>query len=418
MGVLLYWIGVRLYALAVHLAAPFIPKARAAVQGRRGRWKRLEAALGGDSRPVIWMHCASLGEFEQGRPVLEALRRERPECALLLTFFSPSGYMVRKDWPGADYVYYLPFDGPRAAARWVRTVRPALAIFVKYEFWYFHLRALQRAGVPTILVSAVFRKGQPFFRGWGRVHRRMLHRFQHIFVQRPAHDALLRGIGFETSSVAGDTRFDRVSDTAALPRMPAAETLAQRGFLVVAGSTWPPDETLLAEALAALPLDATLLLAPHEVDAAHLAAIEAQFAPFGPVRWSEWERAASESGPTPRVVIVDCVGMLTALYGSGQVAYVGGGFGRGIHNVLEPAAHGLPVIFGPRHAAFPEAADLLSSGAAAEVESASALAARIREWMTDDAARQAAGRAAAAYVQDGKGATALVMAWLDENAGQ
>lgn len=413
---LLYDTAVGLYHLGIRCAGRWSAKARAWRDGRRGLWERLEAkapALQG----CLWVHCASVGEFEQGRPVLEAIKAARPELPVLLTFFSPSGYTAFKDLPLATHVDYLPPDSAANARRLVALVAPRASLFVRYEFWYHHLHALKAAGVPVFLVSAIFREGQLFFRWYGGAWRRMLRCFTHLFTQDAGSQALLARIGLgDRATVSGDTRLDRVlAIVREAPDLPIAGAFRGDGPLLVAGSTWPPDEALLRTALDAEAVKC--LIAPHELGDAQLADIERTF-PKPLVRWSELEGADVANvrtmlgGARGGTLLVDRMGLLARLYRHGDIAYVGGGFTDGIHSVLEAAAWGRPVIFGPRHRKFPEAQGLIDAGAAAEVHDAATLTAVLHRWLHDPADRQRASEAAAAYVQRHAGASARVAAAL------
>lgn len=410
MSEVLYWLGVKAYEAAVRIAALWNRKAAEAARGRRGLLDKIEATMQADVRPRIWMHCASLGEFEQGRPALEALRAKHPDHAFVLTFFSPSGYRVRKDWPGADYVFYLPFDGARRAQRLVAALQPTLAIWVKYEFWYFTLSALQRAAAPTILIAALLHADAAPFRWWGALHRRMAHGFRWIFTQDEESRERLLSISVTNTSTAGDPRYDRVlSAAASAQEIERAAGFSASGFTIVAGSTWPADEAMLAEALQSLPSEVKLFLVPHEVDEAHLRGIEARFGQEC-ARWSGWTGEAAA-----RVLLVDGVGTLMSLYRYAQVAYVGGGFGNaGVHNVLEPAAYGVPVLMGPVYRQFIEAGVLLDNGGAVVVTGAAEFAAQVLRLMKEDAARQAMGRGAAEVVRRGAGATEKIVGKIED----
>lgn len=402
------------YTILVRAAAPFHPKARAWVTGRRGLWERLEAKAPG-LRGCLWMHCASVGEFEQGRPVLEALHAAHPERPVLVTFFSPSGYEARKDLPLATHVDYLPADNAANGARLVALLRPSAVLWVKYEFWPGTLGALAAARVPTFLVSAIFRSGQPFFRWYGGAWRRMLRGLTHLFVQDEGSRALLERIGIRHVTVSGDTRFDRVrAIVEANEELPTAAAFRGAGPVLVCGSTWPADEALLRDAFAGMDRAVKALVVPHELSPSGLAATEARF-PKPLVRWSELERtppgnAAAMLGSNPAgTLLVDRMGLLARLYRHGDVAYVGGGFGEGIHSLLEPAAWGLPVIFGPRHTKFAEARGLIAAGGGFEVHNSDQLRTVVRRLLTDPEARRSAGAAAAQYVHAQAGATARVV---------
>lgn len=409
---LFYDLGIGAYHATVRVAARWNPKARAWVQGRKELWERLERAAP-ELRGGLWMHCASVGEFEQGRPVLEAIKAQRPALPVLLTFYSPSGYAACKQEPLATHVDLLPPDRARSAARLQQLIQPAAAVFVKYEFWYHHLHALHARQVPTFLVSALFRKDQPFFRWHGGAWRRMLQCFTHIFTQDPASLELLRNVGIQAASVGGDTRFDRVAAIAAAgEELPLARAFAGEGPVLVCGSTWPRDEQLLATALDRLGAGAPkCIVAPHELHAQQLLAIEQRF-PKPLARWSELEESplgsvsATLGASAQGTLLVDRMGLLARLYRYGGVAYVGGGFTDGIHSLLEAAAWGVPVLFGPKHRKFPEAQGLIAAGAAQEVSHAAELQAALQRWLADPIALRHAGEAAQRYVQARTGGTA------------
>jgi 3-deoxy-D-manno-octulosonic-acid transferase len=413
-------LGTCLYHLGVRIAAPFVPKARQWRAGREGLWERLEArreALQG----CLWMHCASMGEFEQGRPVLEAIKRERPELPVLLTFFSPSGYEARKGLgstaPGSlvTHVEYLPPDSATNAKRLLDLVRPRTVLWVKYEFWPQHLAALRQRGIPVHLVSGIFRPGQPFFKWYGAAWRSMLGCFTELFVQDEASRALLAGIGLRNVTVSGDTRFDRVH---AIVKADEAFHLAAafrgEGPVLVCGSTWPADEMVLLECVKLMGRAPKLLVVPHELDTPHLRTIEQRF-PKPLARWSEVEHSPVDSvrhtlgEASIATLLVDRMGLLARLYRHGDVAYVGGGFGDGIHNLLEPAAWGLPVIFGPQHGKFAEAKGLIDAGGGFCVHDAEELAGVLKRLLNDAGARRNAGEAAARYVRERSGATRRIV---------
>ncbi|XZF15284.1 3-deoxy-D-manno-octulosonic acid transferase [Chitinophagaceae bacterium MMS25-I14] len=410
MSVLLYWLGLRLYNIILHIAAMFNPKAKLFVKGRKGLPDRIRYALINERRSRIWMHCASLGEFEQGRPLLEKLRKQYPGHAFVLTFFSPSGYEVRKNYEGADYIFYLPLDSVMNARRFLRYVQPDLCIFVKYELWYYYLTGIARKNIPAILVSAIFREKQSFFQWYGALQRRMLHCFTHIFVQDEVSVKLLLKAGFENVSVSGDTRFDRVAEAAEqVTPVTAAGEFCRSHKIIVAGSTWPADETILFDTMKLLPGHWKLLLVPHEVHESHIAALQKTWGSEA-VKWSEWE-------PTSdcRVLIVDTVGLLLKLYQYATIAWIGGGFGKaGVHNVLEAAVYGKPCFYGPVYYQFLEAKALISEGGAFTVQTAAELAEQILHLEQDTAAYEHAADAATTYVQKNAGATGKILAYLAE----
>jgi len=422
-------IATALYHFGVRVAAPFLPKAKQWINGRKGLWERLEAkasALNG----CLWMHCASVGEFEQGRPLLEALRAKQPDLPILLTFFSPSGFEAVKNTTLATHVEYLPLDSAANAKRFLATVRPTMAIFVRYEFWYDHLMALENAQVPTFLLSAIFRPSQPFFQWYGGAHRAMLRTFKWIFVQEKASLELLSGIGINNATVSGDTRFDRVAAIAASNALlPIAEAYrkAEVRPVIVAGSTWPADDALLLEALEQLTNKPRVIVAPHEFGAGSLAKIAASY-PDPVAVWSELESqlelerpiarpsdlAPDEDPLNARTLLVDRMGLLSRMYKYGDIAYVGGGFGSGIHSLLEAAAWGKPVIFGPHHGSFAEAKGLIDAGAGFEVKNAKELVAVLQKLLNDPVALGAASTAASDYVQARIGATQRVLTGIQE----
>ena len=382
----LYRLATAAYHGAVHLAAlAGNDRARHWVAGRRRPWPEVPPG-----RPLLWMHVASLGEFEQGRPVLELLRRRHPDHFVLLTFFSPSGYERRHDTALADAVAYLPHDTPATARRWVRHLDPALAVFVKYDFWYYHLRELHARGTPTYLIAGSFRPGQPFFRPYGRWYRRVLHFFTRLIVQTPRDRELLLGAGLppDRVTVGGDPRMDRTLELAAQPFTdPVLAAFTAGHPTLIAGSVWQPDVAALAGAWPTLPPDWRLLLAPHQL---HEPELERWAGRFGAVRYS---RSDPGEAAGARVLLLDTIGLLSRAYRYGALAYVGGAFRSGLHNTLEPLAYGLPVVFGPRYRKFPEATMALARGGAFSVASAAELNAVLNRLARDDGGRRSAGAA-------------------------
>lgn len=376
---------------------------------------------------TVWVHCASLGEFEQGRPLIEALRAKYPVGTpqyrrIVVTFFSPSGYEIRKSYTQADAVYYLPADTPENARRFVAAVRPQMAIFVKYEYWYNYLTALRDFGAKTYVVSAIFRPGTVFFKdnGMGRFMRRTLGLLDRFFVQNEASKQLLETIGFGTErvTVSGDTRFDRVAALAsAAPELPlvAAFVEGTEAPVMVCGSTWPPDEELLLELMHARP-EMKFVVAPHELDSARIDSLIARSGRKG-VRYTHL--TASDDGSTEilreaTLLVIDTIGILSGVYRYGRLAYIGGGFGRGIHNTLEAATWGIPVLFGPNYTSFAEAVELIEVGAAASVRNADELLRIVGEWTADPAVLAFKGAAAESYVRSRTGATQIILAAITE----
>lgn len=346
----------------IWLAQPFSSKARNWIGGRTHILSKIEASLPPDGIRV-WFHCASLGEFEQGRPLLENIRKDFPEVLILLTFFSPSGYQIRKNYPGADYIFYLPLDKRHNAERLVELFRPSLVIFVKYEFWYYYMLELHRRKIPVLMISAVFREQQVFFKWYGALYRQILKYYDCIFVQDEQSLQILNRLTTGNTAISGDTRFDRVIHLKQQNRpelLPVDFTTGSR--VIVAGSTWPVDEKMLAGYLAGLKddLDLKWVIAPHEISEKRLLQIERLFR--GSVRLSRLPQTSSSAGI--RVIVVDSMGKLGELYRYAELAYIGGGFGQGIHNILEAAVYGVPVLFGPNYHKFNEAVDLIQKGGA------------------------------------------------------
>ncbi len=406
----LYNAATALYHFGIRCVAPWNPKAKTWVEGRKDLWQRLEAKRDA-LRGCLWMHCASVGEFEQGRPVLEAIREQRPELPVLITFFSPSGYAARKDFPLATHVEYLPADNEANARRLVELIAPRAAIFIKYEFWYHHLHALKARSVPTFLVSAIFRDGQPFFKWYGGAWRKMLRCYGHIFTQDERSRDLLAGIGVANVSVSGDTRFDRVmAIVEANEELPAANAFrtASSSPVLVCGSTWPEDERLILDAMEGSRSKLRIMIAPHELDPQHLRSIEERF-PKPLITWSE-ASAASNSTSSFHIasLVVDRMGLLARLYKYGDIAYVGGGFGDGIHSLLEAAAWGRPVIFGPKHHKFAEAKGLIDAGSGFEVRNTDELRNVLEKLLNDRSALIRSSEAAARYVRERTGATGRI----------
>ncbi|MDR2885724.1 MAG: 3-deoxy-D-manno-octulosonic acid transferase [Rikenellaceae bacterium] len=358
----------------MRLAARFNKKADQRKAGLKDIFKRMAATID-RSAPLVWVHAASLGEFEQGRPVIEAIRAEHPGYKIMLTFFSPSGYEVRKNYTGADYVFYLPIDTPYNARRFVQIARPEIAIFIKYEFWLNYLRQLSKAKCRIFLVSAIFRDEQIFFKWWAGTFRKGLRLFEWLFVQNMASRLLLDTIGIHNTTATGDTRFDRVAAVAgAARRIQAVEKFAAGARVMVAGSTWPPDEHIIMEMVRRHP-ELKFVIVPHEIVEERIEGMITRSArPV--VRYTECDGGKDPSGY--EVMIVDVIGILSSVYQYASYAYIGGGFGVGIHNTLEAAAFGIPVAFGPNYHRFREACDLIATGAGVSVESADEL----DEWLT------------------------------------
>lgn len=397
----MYSLAIYLYMFMVRLASIFNRKARLMMRGHRNTWKILRREIRPEAR-YVWFHAASLGEFEQGRPLMERMRREHPEKKILLTFFSPSGYEVRKNYDGADVVCYLPFDTPLNARKFVRLAHIETAFFIKYEFWRNYIDVLYHKGIPCYSVSSIFRPEQIFFRSYGRRYARVLKRMTHLFVQNEYSRQLLANrLGITHTTVVGDTRMDRVvSIMQQAKHLPEVEKMVKDApYVMVAGSTWPPDEDLIINYFNQHP-ELKLIMAPHVVSPEHLQQIESKLQ-RPTVRYSQLKEQSREAD----CLLIDCYGLLSAIYRYAQIAYVGGGFGVGIHNVPEAAVYGIPVIIGPNHHKFMEANDLLANGGCFEVKNAADFNTTVDHLLSHPDALQRASKASAEYIHNSAGAT-------------
>jgi 3-deoxy-D-manno-octulosonic-acid transferase len=419
-----YNIFLLVYNAVIRIAALFNPKAKLWLSGRKGGVAGLKFKVQGSEvgapnlKPqtsnlkLIWMHCASLGEFEQGRPLLEMIRRQYPDTRILLTFFSPSGYEVRKNYSGADHVAYLPMDSKKTAREFLDIIQPSLVLWVKYEYWYYFLVELKKRSVPTLLVSGIFRDDQPFFKWYGRLHRYMLESFSHFFVQTTDSKALLEKIGFAKNvTVSGDTRFDRVIEIAEqFIAIPLVDNFCGTHPVIVAGSTWTEDEEEL-DHYANTNQHIRFIIAPHEVHEEHIKQIERLFK--NTIRYSQLEAAGNADNKN--VLIIDNVGMLSKLYKYATITYVGGGFGDdGVHNVLEAAVFGKPVVFGPEYDKYVEAEELVDAGGGFPIENALELEQKLNSLLNDQAQYEASCVAARNYVYSKKGATKSILQYVQE----
>ncbi|HUW06774.1 MAG TPA: glycosyltransferase N-terminal domain-containing protein [Williamwhitmania sp.] len=404
--VFLYTLGIRLYIVLVNIAAPFNPKAKLWLKGRRNLFARLSASIHKDDR-IAWFHCASLGEFEQGRPVIEGFRAKHPDFKILVTFFSPSGYEVRKDYSGADFIFYLPIDTWNNARKFVQIVHPEVVFFVKYEFWYFMLNRLKKEGVKLYLISALFRPDQLFFKRYGMWYRRMLKCFTHIFVQNEQSESLLLSIGYSHVSVSGDTRFDRVNQIVSKAKeLPLINSFKSGKTTLVAGSTWPKDEELIAQWFRQSNSKVKLTIAPHEIDENHIQSIIQLFNGINVARYTQ---ATEQEASTAQVLIIDTIGILSSVYRYGELAYIGGGFGAGIHNTLEAATWGIPVIFGPRYQKFKEANDLIIGGGGFSISGLPDLTSTFEMLLNQPEKLQQCSLFARTYVEMKQGSTERIL---------
>jgi len=403
---LLYSLSTKAYNLLLQASAPFHAKAAQWVAGRESIFEQIEQQLAGNTQSVAWFHCASLGEFEQGRPLIEKFSKQYPKYKILLTFFSPSGYEVRKNYVGAHYIFYLPLDSAANARRFVNLVKPKLAVFVKYEFWYYYLIELQRRQIPVISVSAIFRPSQLFFKSYGGFYRQILKLFTHIFTQNQASAALLKNIGIKQVTVAGDTRFDRVLQTAAsIKTMPLVEQFKAGKPVFVIGSSWPQDMAVLLPFILKHINDLKFIIAPHEIHPAELDKLVADLSGRA-IRFSQ---AEINKVADFNVLLIDNIGMLSSLYSYGSYAYIGGAFGKGLHNTLEAAAFGLPLFFGPTYHKFQEAVNLVELGVAYPIENTAGLEGIFNQLVADADQRNIISRKAKDYVHQQAGATELIL---------
>jgi len=409
----MYNVIIYLYLLGVAVCSLFNEKVRKMWRGERAAFSVLKQKVDPKAK-YVWFHAASLGEFEQGRPLMEKLHRERPEYKILLTFFSPSGYEVRKDYKGADIICYLPLDTPVNAIRFLRLVRPVMAFFIKYEFWYNYLHILKHRQVPVYSVSSIFRPNQIFFRWYGRQYGRVLNCFTRFYVQNEQSRELLAKIGIGCVTVVGDTRFDRVLQIKEQSKqLPVVESLTpspsptgEGSKVFVAGSSWPPDEDIFIPYFREHP-EWKLIIAPHVIGEDHLQQIEQKLQGWHVERYTRlaegkapsWQKGQGEA------LIIDCFGLLSSIYHYADVTYVGGGFGVGIHNVLEAAVWDVPVIFGPNNERFQEAQGLKAAGGGFDFHTAEEFASLMNRFAADNQHLQQSGAAAGRYVQSLAGAT-------------
>jgi 3-deoxy-D-manno-octulosonic-acid transferase len=407
---LLYSLAIRLYALGITIAAPFNRKARLWKNGRR-RWRENLKQHIPDNHSIVWFHCASLGEFEQGRPIIEAIRETAPDDFILITFFSPSGYEIRKNTPLANHVCYLPLDTKANARDFLAIARPQKAFFIKYEFWFHYLAALQHAAIPTFFISAAFRPNQYFFNWTGRWTHPYLRKITHFFVQNQISKTLLENIGITAVTVSGDTRFDR---TATLPQNPPTLPLIAQfkgeNTLLVGGSTWQPEEAILHCLTQENIPNLKLIIAPHDIAEPHLQAIEHRFAQQQPLRLS---RANAGNITTTNILIIDSIGILNKIYYYADIALIGGAFGAGLHNILEALAYGVPVFFGPKTRKFPEAQQALDADCAFQITDSETFIAQLKPLLQSPQQLQTCRHNSQTFIQTHAGATEIIIKTLE-----
>jgi 3-deoxy-D-manno-octulosonic-acid transferase len=407
---LLYNFGIAIYYSLILLASLFNKKAKLWISGRRNTFSYLKTNVD-RSADLAWFHVSSLGEFEQGKPIFEAFRLQYPDFKILLTFFSPSGYEIRKEYDGADYICYIPLDTYRNAKRFMKFTKPKFVFFVKYDYWYHLLKQAKNTGAKLFLISGVFREDQAFFKWYGGWYRQILKWFNYFFVQNQESAEMLNCLGLVNHTVAGDTRFDRVVQIAQKGKsIKIAEEFSQNSNTVVCGSTWPADEEHLSKFINNSQ-NVKLILAPHETNKAHIEGIIKLLK----VPYSLYSKANTTDLNQARVLIVDNIGMLSSLYKYGQIAYIGGGFGVSIHNTLEAAVYGVPVIFGPNYHKFQEARDLISCHGAVSFSNYTELKNILDNYLTKPEKLSDAGKASGQYVMSKTGATSIILNFLKLN---
>ena len=418
MSIILYRLFIWLYKWGAVCLSPFNKKARFWLAGRKNVFQHLQVFAESHAGKTIWFHCASLGEFEQGRPLLETIKTSYPGYKIVLTFFSPSGYEIRKNYEGADCVIYLPADSASHARKLHQLIEPALVIWIKYDYWYFYLREIKKNNTPLLLISGIFRDEQLFFKWYGNLHREMLSCFTGFFVQNDESKTLLGTLGFsENVTISGDTRFDRVIEIAEqFQPIPIVETFINGAPAVVAGSTWEEDEEELDHFANTHP-EIKFIIAPHEIDEEHLNDIEQLF--HHTVRYSNLTgNRQNETGsktPAANVLIIDNIGMLARLYKYATIAYIGGGFGAdGIHNILEAAVYGKPVVFGPVYEKYAEAQELIDNGGAFDIENSLELEETLKVLLKNGPGYKAACDASHQYVYAKRGATGKILKYIQE----
>jgi 3-deoxy-D-manno-octulosonic-acid transferase len=401
---IIYNLGIFFYGAIARIAAPFNNKARLWADGRKD-WQKTLAEKIIPGGKYIWVHCASLGEFEQGRPIIESIKREKPQYRILLTFFSPSGYEIRKNYQMADIICYLPDDSPGNARRFLDIANPVIAVFVKYEFWDNYISALKGKSVPLYLVSGIFRANQHFFKWYGGFFRSILRKFTWIFVQDTSSYDLVSGLGLKNVTIAGDTRFDRVAEIAGQAReIPKLDLFRGEEHIFLAGSSWRPDEEIIARYINENPLKMKWVFAPHEPESANIERLE-KLLSVKSIRFSKIDENSADA----RVLIMDNMGMLSSAYRYASIAAVGGGFGKGIHNILEPACWRIPILFGPNFHKFREAIDLIALEAAKSYYDYPSFKAIVDSWISDDILYKKSASAAGEYVDNNLGATSLII---------
>lgn len=402
----LYNLFIWAYNLAIGIASLFNHKAALWVKGRQNIFSQIEKSLIPNEN-IIWFHCASLGEFEQGRPLIEKIKKESKDYKIFLTFFSPSGYEIRKNYEFADYIFYLPSDTVKNAKRFVELVNPKLVIFVKYEFWFNYFAEIKKNNIPLYLISGVFRPQQHFFKSWGWWQRNQLKNISYFFLQDEKSAKMLESINIENLMVTGDTRFDRVSEILnEKTDLPVVQNFKNGEKLFCAGSSWPPDEDIMLNYLKANKPELKLIIAPHDISKNHLNEIKVKFRDFKIAIYSESNEI--EDLTDKQILIIDNIGLLNKIYRYADIAYIGGGFGVGIHNLLEPAVYGIPILYGPNHKHFREAVEMSEDGGGFPIESKDDFEKTMNKLLTDKIFYNKNANNAGNYIKSNTGATKLI----------
>jgi len=402
---LFYSLFILLYALGISIAALFHRKARLWKNGRK-QWRKNLKQIIPFNRQIIWFHCASLGEFEQGRPIMEAIRKEKPDVFLLITFFSPSGYEIRKNTPIAEHVCYLPLDTKKNVRYFLEITQPKMAFFVKYEFWFHYLNALQKAAIPTFFISSSFRPNQYFFNRTGRWTHPYLRKITHFFVQNQLSKTLLESIGVTQVTVSGDTRFDRTLKLAEQPQpLPLIEQFKGQNRLFVGGSTWQPEESLIYTLTKENIPDLKIIIAPHNISESHIQSIEKRFSEC----CQRYSRTNSENVNKTDILIIDSIGMLNKIYYYADIALIGGAFGSGLHNILEALTYGVPVFFGPKTKKFPEAQQSITAGCGFQINDETTFIKEVKSLLESPEELHDCRQKSSAFIKNNAGATERII---------
>ncbi|NOZ46289.1 MAG: 3-deoxy-D-manno-octulosonic acid transferase [Chlorobi bacterium] len=402
---ILYSILLRIYYCLILIFSLFNKKAKLWINGRKKLLLKIKTSINPNTEKV-WFHCASLGEFEQGRPIIEKFKTEYPNVEIVLTFFSPSGYEIQKNYKQADYIFYLPFDFSKNAKQFVEIIQPKFAAFIKYEFWFNYLNQLNNKNIPVFLISGIFRKNQVFFKWYGGWYRKFLKKFTFLFVQNEISNYLLKSIGVENTMISGDTRFDRVlSIVNNKQHFKEVEQFTNKQTVLIAGSTWEQDESLIAELINTSTKPFKTIIAPHEINPKKIDVLREKIKRKS-VLYSELKNADNQNF---EVLIIDCIGILSQLYQYADIAYIGGGFGKGIHNILEAATFGMPIIFGPNYKKFQEAKDLIKLKSAYSIINFKELNSLFGQLLNNKKLLSETGQISAQYVSKNAGSTTKIM---------